>query len=366
MNKFLILIANLVILICIPFLGFSQVAPVYFCPGESVTLMGINTITNCTDQLGNPFIVSSNGHWTSSIGEEISNPSDFQITIFPTQSGVYTYTTTSPMCPEGSTGPIGPSNSINYLVLLDESCPNVGNWEVELQVTLEGSLNSSTNEVEISSEYPIPSGQPFHNPPNEYYGFEFFHSYVPYLNSIVDWVLVELHIGTPNTDGTGTVPINRKAGLLLNDNIIYGVDEVTAELMPLTFEEVNLIDDYYIVIRHKNHLDIMTSGSIVPDASNNYQNTIPLLHIDDVFGVEQLKFMGTNNNGEDVYAMYAGEGTWDGVIQTTDYDLWSENPAILNQYVPTDYNLDGSVQSTDYDLWFLNKAKIGNAPLIQE
>jgi len=46
------------------------------------------------------------------------------------------------------------------------------------------------------------------------------------------------------------------------------------------------------------------------------------------------------------------------VIQATDYDFWSNDPAVLEVYQSTDGNMDGVVQSTDYDAWDLNKAKI--------
>ena len=55
----------------------------------------------------------------------------------------------------------------------------------------------------------------------------------------------------------------------------------------------------------------------------------------------------------------AGDYNGDGVIQSTDYDTWSTEPAAVNVYQPTDGNLDGIIQTTDYDTWFLNKAKIG-------
>ena len=71
-------------------------------------------------------------------------------------------------------------------------------------------------------------------------------------------------------------------------------------------------------------------------------------------GLEQLKL---SSNGQAM--MYAGDANGDGLIQTTDYDNWFLNNAVIDTYSPTDFNMDGIIQTTDYDLWFPNKAKVG-------
>ena len=75
---------------------------------------------------------------------------------------------------------------------------------------------------------------------------------------------------------------------------------------------------------------------------------------DQAFGVEQVKA-----TIDGFYVMHAGEYNQDGVIQTTDYDVWQSDPAINNTYNRADGNLDGVVQATDFDTWFPNKAKVG-------
>jgi len=51
----------------------------------------------------------------------------------------------------------------------------------------------------------------------------------------------------------------------------------------------------------------------------------------------------------------------DGIIQTTDFDRWYLNPAVLYQYIGVDANLDGISQLSDRDVWYNNRSKLGVA-----
>ena len=71
-------------------------------------------------------------------------------------------------------------------------------------------------------------------------------------------------------------------------------------------------------------------------------------------GIEQIKEVEPG-----IFGLYASDYTQEGVIQTTDYDLWFAEPAAVNVYSITDGTLDAVVQNTDFDKWFENKAKLG-------
>jgi hypothetical protein len=70
-------------------------------------------------------------------------------------------------------------------------------------------------------------------------------------NAIVDWVFVELRDSVDNT-----VIIDSQSALLQRDGDIVGVDGVS----PLIF--LQMPGNYYFVIKHRNHLGIMTANTV--------------------------------------------------------------------------------------------------------
>lgn len=217
--------------------------------------------------------------------------------------------------------------------------------EVDLKVFLEGSYKGSLGEMSTDLNSLLPLVQPYNQAPYHYSGSEAMSTIIP---DMVDWVLVEARQGTPSLSGSkGTFTMERKAGVLLkNGNIVAPTGGA------IVFENLNYGEEYYFCIRHRNHLDVFTNNVVVLSASNSYDFT---LNVGQAFGNLQQK-----QTSDGKAAMFAGDFNQDGLIQTTDYDLWIVNPAQLEGYEPVDGNLDGSVQTTDYDVWFDNKAKIGS------
>jgi len=76
------------------------------------------------------------------------------------------------------------------------------------------------------------------------------------------------------------------------------------------------------------------------------------------YGLEQQKVLSDGH-----IAMFTSDANSDISIQTTDFDSWFVDPALLNVYNVSDFYLDGSVQTSDYDKWFFNKAKLEIAEL---
>lgn len=195
----------------------------------------------------------------------------------------------------------------------------------------------------------IPLTQPYNVAPYNYYGDENL-AEIP--SNVVDWVLVEMRSGTPSLSAQNTVIIETKAGLLLNSGEVVNTDGVS----PLPFQNIEEGASYHICIRHRNHLDVISSESVVASNEIIYDFTTAA---DKAFGEQQLKELDLGT-----YGLFASDFNQDGLIQSTDYDLWFTLPALLNVYSNIDANLDGVIQATDYDSWFANKAKVG-APEIQ-
>ncbi len=214
--------------------------------------------------------------------------------------------------------------------------------EVQVNVLLEGPHNFF-GEMQNSLNSLLPLQSPYSDPP--YNAMPVTAASIP--SNAVDWILLEMRTGTANTTPPqGTSLLEAQSAFVLEDGSIVGLDGVN----PLRF---SLPDDgsYYIGIRHRNHLDVMSASSLIPIndvISYDFTNAT-----NNAFGISQQKLSGG------FAVMIAGDMNQDMSIQTTDYDAWKLNPAVLDAYDPSDCNLDGIIQVTDYDKWFNNRAKLG-------
>jgi len=212
---------------------------------------------------------------------------------------------------------------------------------VNLKVILEGAYTSGTMNNQLSASGLLPSTQPYQNAPYNYNGTE---TLTVIGSNLVDWILVELRTGTSPND-----KIETRAGILLTNGDIVAADGSSS----LSFTQMVSGGNYYFVVRHRNHLDIITAAPVTRTLVINYDFTTD---VSQALGSEQQAELIDGKAG-----MFAGDITQDMVIQSTDYDAWRVEPALLNVYGNSDVNLDGTVQTTDYDAWFANKAKIGIA-----
>ncbi len=190
----------------------------------------------------------------------------------------------------------------------------------------------------------IPLNQPYNIAPYNYFGSETLNS-IP--NNMIDWVLVEARSGVPNTAIRNTTTVERKAAILMSDGRILS----TNGLSTLSFDNLNEGQAYYFVIRHRNHLDIMSSIPIIANHNIQYD-----------FSTSTNQALGANQqklSSDDYALMFSGDYNQDGSIQTTDFDQWKEIPALLNVYSKQDGTLDGIIQTTDYNIWYPNRSILG-------
>jgi|GEM_PF-2511419 len=219
--------------------------------------------------------------------------------------------------------------------------------DVEMKVLLEGNYMNGTSMMHdmMVQTGVVPLTQPYGAAP---WNFTASVTAPALPATAVDWVMIDALVGTPQLTGTkGLTVVESQVGFLLQNGDI--VDENGNS--GLRFTTLTHGTDYYFIIRHRNHLDVLTANSIAAAPLVAYDFTTSDTQ---AFGIEQLKPM---TDGK--YVMWAGDYNVDAVVQNTDYDDWITDPSIVNMYKLTDGNLDGVVQTTDYDTWFLNKAKIG-------
>lgn len=238
--------------------------------------------------------------------------------------------------------------------LFEIQMQGITHFELSLQLFLEGPYELSLGQMEnqMFQAGIIPINQPYNIAPWDINSSESVGAYSEFPSNTIDWVVVEMRSGTPNP-GSGahtTILVERQIGILKADGYV-----VQANGSPLEFTNITLNQPYHIMVRHRNHLDVISSNPILGAESMIYDFTESVTK---AFGAEQQKLL---SNG--VAVLHSGDFEVDGVIQVTDYDIWKSEPAIFNSYSITDANLDGIVQVTDYDLWFGNKAKVGTVEI---
>jgi hypothetical protein len=192
-----------------------------------------------------------------------------------------------------------------------------------------------TTTLNINNLIPLSSNKAY---PTTAYGY-YTVSTVPSIPNpdIVDWMLVELRTGT----ASGTT-VARHAAFLKRDGTIVDKDGSS----PLTFQGLSK-GDYYIVVRHRNHLAIMTASAI-PLSSNSalYDFTTSQSQ---AYGTEAMKDLG---NG--AFGIYSADGNNDGGIYGEDYILYQTSQG-EEGYRIEDFNMDGGVYGEDYILYKVNQ-----------
>jgi len=150
--------------------------------------------------------------------------------------------------------------------------------------------------------------------------------------NMVDWVLVELR------SSKGGEAVAQAVGCLLSDGSVTD----TTGTQGLSFDGLESGSEYYIVVKHRNHLSVMSKNAVGIDEGNSV-----LEHDFSLSGAAHggnslaVKKLGS------VYAMIAGDGDTNGLIQTTDKSsTWIQQFGSIG-YFDADYDLNGFVQTDD-------------------
>ncbi|NQY30848.1 MAG: hemagglutinin protein [Flavobacteriaceae bacterium] len=132
-------------------------------------------------------------------------------------------------------------------------------------------------------------------------------------NAIVDWVFVELRDETTNT-----IIVNSQSALLQRDGDVVGIDGTSV----LSFTAAS--SNYYVVIKHRNHLGIMSSSAIALSSSPttvDFNNSASQI----TYGSNAQTTFGMPSG---VIGMWAGNVNGDNVIQYT--GATPDSPSILS------------------------------------
>ena len=188
----------------------------------------------------------------------------------------------------------------------------------------------------------LPLSQPYHIAPWNYKGNEKLPSYSHFPQNTVDWILLELR-DIRQIDCI----LAQKAALLRSDGSIVNFEKYTEGIV---FENVDNTD-FYVVIRHRNHIDIV-SKNIISAAKTTYYNKRFLLKKIDAKDYE--KHLSLEKS-----ALFSGDADGNNVISVRDFEYFQKEYGKKNTYSFFDFNLDGQVNEIDLECYFKNATEIG-------
>lgn len=217
--------------------------------------------------------------------------------------------------------------------------------ELELYVMLEGPYDPETGEMRttLNDLNLIPEYQPYDEEPWLHQGGE---NAAELNEDVVDWVLVEL-IDAPNaTAAIDADPIKTKALLLKNDGSIIN-EQGNRPLFKLT----NQIEhDAFVIVRHRNHMDILSKEPLFYDAEKKSFTMDFRNNAETVLGGS----IAYNQINDNTFGMVAGDVTRNGTVSVMDFNKWRRDAGAELVYRNTDLGLSGGVSVLDFNIWRRN------------
>lgn len=221
-------------------------------------------------------------------------------------------------------------------------CLNSLFTEINTKVFLEGAyIGSSNMRTSLNTFGLIPLRQPYATPQYNYNGTEIVSS-IP--AGVVDWVYLELRV----TESGAPVANGRRAAFVKADGSVVDLDGFSHVKLPGLPP-----GNYYIVIGHRIHLPVMSTGlEALSTVSSPYDFTNSLSKY---YGGD-AKSLGDGN-----YGMYGGDANRTFIVTAADYPVVTNN-LLQQDYNFGDLNLNGTVTSADYFYITSNLAKSSNVP----
>lgn len=204
---------------------------------------------------------------------------------------------------------------------------------------LEGPYNGTFMNTDLLANNLLPGSQPYDLAPWNYAGTE---NVLTFPLNVVDWVLVELRdatapeLATPATKLAGWP----KAMFVRTDGQLVDLDGFLPEIgNPV----VN--NNLYIVIRHRNHVDIMSAdGLLLTGNTYSYDFTGS---VNQAYG-GSLGYKLLNGGA---CGMASGDMDADGKVFASDFVEWATDSGLGDIYSLGDLDFDGNVFASDFVLW---------------
>lgn len=223
-----------------------------------------------------------------------------------------------------------------FIVLFSTICFSQVSRKVtlDIRVLLQGPYGNYTMSDELDKENLIPLSQPYNEKPWYYHGNEHV-SKIP--NDIVDWILVEL-----TNDTNRSKVISQKAAFLRTDGKVTSLDGKNS----LIFDNIKE-KNCYVIIKHRNHLPVMSSVPINLTTNSHYDFT----------SNKQKAFDNSLINlGDGEFGMISGDSNSDGEITNRDFRDVATNLLKVG-YENADLDMNGVVNVLDYKIINSNISK---------
>lgn len=246
---------------------------------------------------------------------------------------------------QSATQAINPDSLLGYGIpdyyLANEllSQPIIHEILLDIKLFLEGPFNGMDMDSSLNSILPL--AQPYGSLPFDYPGEEMV-SVIP-SSDIIDWILIELRDAPSALEATEETTIARRAAFLKNDGSVVdtsGINQISFSL--------SIVDSLYLVIRHRNHLGIISSVALVNVEANLYAYDFTT-DVNRVYG----NAAGYKELSTSIWGLVSGDGNADGVIDDQDKILAWDEKAGYNEYHPADYNCDTQIDNVDKDNFWL-------------
>ncbi|MEM9819884.1 MAG: hypothetical protein AAF985_02385 [Bacteroidota bacterium] len=147
-------------------------------------------------------------------------------------------------------------------------------------------------------------------------------------DAVVDWILIELRSAVDQSE-----VLYSQAALLLRDGDIVATNGIS----PVKFADATA-EAYYIAIRHRNHLGVVTA--------NTYSLSANSTSIDFSSGTTAVYGSNSQISLGGTLCLYGADTDGSGAIDASDRsNVW--NSRNQNGYLDSDCNLDGTVNASD-------------------
>ena len=155
-----------------------------------------------------------------------------------------------------------------------------------------------------------------------------------------------------STTATPDKVIDSKAALILNNGTIVDRDGVNQ----LQFY-VEIADNLFVVIWHRNHLGIMSANPLV-ESEGVYSYDFTISETQTYGGANSVKELTSG-----MWGMIAADGNADGLIDNLDKNnIWGTQAGEAG-YKSGDFNMDTEVDNKDKDdVWVPNEGKGSQVP----
>ncbi|MEZ5195949.1 MAG: hypothetical protein R2764_05995 [Bacteroidales bacterium] len=223
---------------------------------------------------------------------------------------------------------------------------------LNVRLYLEGPFNTISGMMNptLNSEGLIPLSQPYNTAPWNYNGSE---SVVTFDPTTIDWVLVELRDAPDAASATPATTIARKALFVKTNGYIV---ELAGTGFPVF--NVNITQNLFVVVWHRNHLGIMSAFPLVESGG---------VYTYDFRGSASQAYGGTAGYTQllpsGYWGMVGGDGNSDGEVTQFDKTNSWNLEAGSEGYKAGDYNLDSQVGNQDKNNILMNNlTKVSQVP----